>query len=162
MCNEFFELAVLESDRSRVKVDRINLTNLLMEFIAENEGVIRLAGLEPEINLPPKTVFVNADEALVRRIMGNLLGNVLKYSRDTFSLTLTEKGSVTVANPVSEHLPDTKMLFERAYRGSSARNGSGAGLGLYIVKLLAEKQGADVSASNDKGELAVTVVFESI
>lgn len=159
--DEFFELAVLESDRSAVPVSRINLTNLLMKFIAENEGVIRLSGLEPEISLPPKTVFVMADEQLVMRMLGNLLGNVLKYSRESFSLTLTEQGELTVSNPVTDKSLSAERLFERTYRGDSARNGSGAGLGLYIVKLLAEKQGAQVSAAVENGRLGVTISFKS-
>ena len=159
MSDEFFELAVLESERGTVCITRLNLTNLLMGFIAEHEGMIRIAGLEPEIFLPPQTVFVLAEESLVNRILGNLLGNVLKYSHERFSLTLSEDGAVTIANPVSDHIPEPERLFERTYRSDRARNGRGAGLGLYIVKLLAEKQAAEVSAAVQNGELAVTVHF---
>lgn len=161
MSDEFFELAVLESDRSPAELVQVNLTNLLMKFIAENEGVIRLSGLEPEITLPPKTVFVMADEQLVMRMLGNLLGNVLKYSRDSFAIELTEQGSVTISNPVSDKSLVPERLFDRTYRGDSARGGSGAGLGLYIVKLLAQKQGAEVGAEVKKGRLAVTVGFKT-
>lgn len=161
MSDEFFELAVLESDRSPAELVQVNLTNLLMKFIAENEGVIRLSGLEPEITLPPKTVFIMADEQLVMRMLGNLLGNVLKYSRDSFSIELTEQGSVTISNPVADKSLVPERLFDRTYRGDSARGGSGAGLGLYIVKLLAQKQGAEVGAEVKKGRLAVTVSFKT-
>ena len=162
MTEEFFELAVLESDRAEVVRSRVNLTNLLMQFIAENEGLIRMAGLEPDISLPPSTVFVMADEALVRRMLGNLLGNVLKYSRDSFALALGTDGSVTISNPIADSDVDTKRLFERSYRGDSARSGSGAGLGLYIVKLLAEKQGAEAAAFAENGKLAVKICFKAV
>ena len=161
MSDEFFELAVLESDRSAAALSRVKLTNLLMQFIAENEGIIRLSGIEPEISLPPKTVFVMADEQLVMRMLGNLLGNVLKYSCGSFSLTLTEDGKMIVANPASDRALVPERLFERTYRGDSARSGSGAGLGLYIVKLLAEKQGGTASAAVENGQLAVTVKFKT-
>ena len=161
MSDEFFELAVLESDRSAAAVGRVNLTNLLMKFIAENEGVIRLSGLEPEISLPPKTIFVMADEQLIMRMLGNLLGNVLKYSRGSFELALTEQGSVVVSNQIADKSLDPERLFDRTYRGDSARSGSGAGLGLYIVRLLAEKQGGSVGAAVKDGRLAVTVAFRT-
>lgn len=161
MSDQFFELAVLESDRSAAELSRVNLTNLLMKFIAENEGIISLAGIEPEISLPPKTVFVMADEQLVMRMLGNLLGNVLKYSCGSFSLTLTEDGRVIVSNPVSDDTLVPERLFDRTYRGDSARSGNGAGLGLYIVKLLSEKQGGTVSAAMQNRRLAVTVTFKT-
>ncbi|MBO4867378.1 MAG: sensor histidine kinase [Ruminococcus sp.] len=159
MCDEFFELAVLESESGIVDVEKINLTNLLMSFIAENEGMIRLSGLEPEISLPPKTVFVLGDTQLVGRMLGNLLGNVLKYSREYFTLTLTEDGCLTISNPISGNIPEPDRLFERTYRADRARGGKGAGLGLYIVKLLAQKQGAEVSADVSDDMLSVTVKF---
>ncbi|MBQ8967786.1 histidine kinase dimerization/phospho-acceptor domain-containing protein [Ruminococcus sp.] len=159
MSDQFFELAVLESDRDKAAIKRLDITKLLMSFIAEHEGVIRLAGIEPEIELPPKTVFIMADEALVSRMLGNLLGNVLKYSCGSFTLELTEEGRVTISNPVSGTLPDASRLFERTYRADQARSGSSAGLGLYIVKLLAEKQGAEVKAAAENGILSVTVAF---
>lgn len=161
MSDEFFELAVLESDRSGAELAQVNLTNLLMKFIAENEGLIRISGLEPEISLPPKTVFIMADEQLVMRMLGNLLGNVLKYSHESFALILTEQGSVTISNPVEDRSLIPERLFDRTYRGDSARSGSGAGLGLYIVKLLAEKQGAEVGARLENGRLEVTVTFKT-
>ena len=82
--DEFFELAVLESDTGKVRVGEVNITNLLMAFIAENEGVIRMTGLEPQISFPPKTVTALADETLLSRMFGNLLSNILKYSAKSF------------------------------------------------------------------------------
>ena len=159
MCDEFFELAVLESESGTVDVGKINLTNLLMSFIAENEGMIRLSGLEPEISLPHKTVFVHGDTQLVGRMLGNLLGNVLKYSHEFFTLTLTEDGCLTISNPISMNIPEPERLFERTYRADRARGGKGAGLGLYIVKLLAQKQGAEVSADVKDDMLSVRIKF---
>ena len=57
---------------------------------------------------------------------------------------------------------DTAQLFRRTYRGNPARSGGGAGLGLYIVKLLAEKQGATVEAVKTEETLSIMVIFEMI
>ena len=127
-----------------------------MQFIAENEGLIRLSGLEPDIVLPPKTVFVMGDEQFIMRILGNLLGNVVKYSCGSFRLELCIDGRLIMANPVPDgQVPDTEQLFERMYRGNSARQGSGAGLGLHIVKLLADKMQAKVYGETVENELRI-------
>jgi signal transduction histidine kinase len=102
---------------------------------------------------------VLGDTQLVGRMLGNLLGNVLKYSHEFFTLTLTEDGCLTISNPISGSIPDTERLFERTYRADRARGGKGAGLGLYIVKLLAQKQGAEVSADIKDDMISVRIKF---
>ena len=163
MSDSFFELAVMESDTSKAELKKLNLTNILMKFIAENEGLIRVAGLEPDIILPPKTVFAMGDEELLIRILGNLLGNVVKYSCGTFRLELFKDGRITMSNPVlGGEIPDVSRLFDRAYRGSSSRQGCGAGLGLHIVKLLSDKIDSEVSAEYCDGNLSIILKLKDL
>ena len=154
MTDSFFELAVLESSPDRALLTRVDLTAAMMEFILENEGRIRLAAIEPEIELPPRSVFVKAEPHMLSRILGNLLGNALKYSSGDLAVAVTEEGCVRFANSVVGTLPDPAQLFDRSYRADSARSGKGAGLGLYIVKMLAGKQGAGVKAELDGSRLS--------
>lgn len=52
---------------------------------------------------------------------------------------------ITFANQLRDtDAQDTTALFERTYRADKAGRGSSAGLGLYIVKLQAQKQKAEV------------------
>lgn len=167
MADDFFELSVLESDSSSAILKKINATNMLMEFIAENEAVIRERRLHPEIIFPERSIFVSADEVMTRRIFGNLLNNVIKYARASFIIKLhpmeNGKCAVTFSNPVEKTARiDTERLFDRTYRADKARTGGGAGLGLYIVKLLAEKQGAAVKAEMSDGMLSLSVIFDMI
>ncbi len=165
MADDFFELSVLESDRSPAELRRINMTNLLMQFIADHEALIRTNNLTPDIIFPEKSVFVKADEAMLMRMLSNLLNNVIKYAEGTFKIMLeAESGCViTFANslPLSQQF-DTEHLFERTYRGDKARRGNGAGLGLYIVKLLAEKQSARVSAAKESNMLYISISFDKV
>jgi len=167
MADDFFELSVLESDSSAAILKKTNATNMLMEFIAENEAVIREHKLTPDIIFPERSIFITADEVMTRRILGNLLNNVVKYARDSFIIKLEPidggKCCIVFSNAVGKtaHI-DTKRLFDRTYRADKARTGGGAGLGLYIVKLLAEKQGAEARAEIDDGMLSLSVVFNMI
>lgn len=165
MADEFFELSVLESDSGAVRLSRIDLTSLLVEFILDSEAVIRCRGIEPDIQLPEKSMYVMADESMLQRMLSNLLNNILKHARSSFELSLSLKGDKTVLSFSNELRPDesldTDRLFERTYRGDKARNGSGAGLGLYIVKLLAEKQNAAVQAIIRDNKLDINIVFDT-
>lgn len=162
MADEFFELSVLESDTSAVNLSRINATNILMQFIVDNEAVIRTRGLTPDIQLPEKSVFILADEQFMLRMLSNLLNNVIKYARAEFSIKLIgdeERCNIVFSNAVGYRQIEPERLFQRTYMGDSSRNNSGAGLGLYIVKLLAEKQQATAKAYLENGILRIEISF---
>lgn len=167
MADDFFELSVLESESTPVMLGEINATNMLMEFIVENEAVIRSHNLTPDIIFPEKSIFIAADETMTRRILGNLLNNVIKYARDEFFIKLEtlekNKCKITFSNRIERADDiDISRIFDRTYRADKARTGRGAGLGLYIVKLLAEKQGAKVEAVIENSMLSFSVIFDMI
>lgn len=161
MVDDFFEMSVLESDTTQVALSDVDITNLLVQFIVDHEAVIREKKLVPEIILLEKSVLVKADEQMLLRMLGNLLNNVLKYAKECFSISLEEEDRqalITFANDISNETEfDVEHLFERTYRGDGARHDSGAGLGLYIVKLLAKKQGMEVGAGREDGKLKVYI-----
>lgn len=167
MVDEFFEMSVLESDSGSAELMQVNITNLLMQFIVDHEAVIREKGLVPDINLPEKSVIIHADPQMVTRMLSNLLGNVLKYAKDSFGIRvdiIDEKDSshlrIAFENRIMQgDEPDVAHLFDRTYQGNRARTASGAGLGLYIVKLLADKQGAEVFAVTKDKVLSVGIIF---
>ncbi len=165
MADDFFELSVLESDYSSAKLEKVSITNELMQFIVDNEAVIRANNLEPEVVFPEKTVFIMADRVLLSRMLGNLLNNVIKYAQGIFRMELSEEGdscAVTFSNRLDNNrVIDTQRIFERTYRADKARSGSSAGLGLYIVKLLAEKQNAQVFAEVESDVLFIGVKFNN-
>lgn len=170
MVDDFFELSVLESEQTEALLCKVDVTKLLMEFLIAHEAVIREHGLRPDINLPQKSIFIHADEELLNRMFSNLLNNIIKYARDSFEIKLVEEEIKETENATTckviftNELLDNRdlkveHLFDRTYRGDKARTGSGAGLGLYIVKILAQKQGAEVYAQKDNNFLSMIIEF---
>lgn len=159
MVDEFFELSMLESDTSVVEVTEVNLTSLLMNVILEHELLIREHGLTPELSLPEKTMLVRGNEKLLERIFENLLGNIFKYAREQFFVSLVEEPDgcrVEFTNLIEkENTIDVEHLFDRTYMADASRHKTGTGLGLFIVKLLAEKQGAKVYAEKTDNMLTI-------
>lgn len=165
MADNFFELSVLESDSTPIHTESISAVNLIMQFLADSEAVIRNNNLTPEILFPEKSVYILADESLLLRMLSNLLNNVIKYASESFTLKLTDdetKAVISFSNRLEKGATlDTERLFERIYRGDKARRGGGAGLGLYIVKLLAKKQGAEVKAEIKDESLIISMIFKT-
>jgi len=165
MADDFFELSVLESDSSEIPLSKVSLTGVLMQFIADNEAVIRNCSLVPEVIFPEKTVFVPADEPLLVRMLNNLLSNIIKYAENEFSIrveAVKDKVHLVFSNPVKTENIDVEHIFDRTYRSDKSRSGNGVGLGLYIVKLLAQKQKADVRAELNNSTLKIIIIFNTI
>ncbi len=161
MVDEFFELSVLESDTQAVPLKQIDIVSFLAQFIIDHETLIRDKGLTPDIEFPEKSVFVNANEELLGRVFSNLLANICKYAKDSFKLCVSPKeGIVAVSNQVSPADEiDIEHIFDRTYRADKARREGSAGLGLYIDKLLMEKQKGSIKADVEKGRIIFTLYF---
>ena len=166
MVDDFFELSVLESDTTPVDTKLLDVTSFLVQFIVDHETIIREHGLQPDIQLPERSVMIWANEELLVRMLGNLLGNVLKHAQDTFQISMTTTTDsespmcgIIFANQSNNEDLDETQLFTRAYQGNRARSAEGAGLGLYIVKLLADKQRAEVFARKEENELQIGIRF---
>ena len=136
--------------------------------------VRRAAGHEPtpevSIAIEPSARFVRADEGRLEQMLRNLLSNARRHTppegritisstrhaaADSVQLTVSDTGSGIPA----EHLPH---VFDRFYRVDESRDRAtgGAGLGLAIVRRLAEAQGGSVSASSAGAGLGAAFTLE--
>ncbi|MEP6915398.1 MAG: ATP-binding protein [Acidobacteriota bacterium] len=126
----------------------VNLAALVTDCVRELGGRAEEKGITVHTTLSPATL--TGDEALLRRMLSNLLGNALTYTprsgRVEISLVKeSDRVIVTVADtgpgiPVDDH----ERVFERFVRLDPARGGAGAGLGLAIVRWVAEAHGGAV------------------
>lgn len=89
---------------------------------------------------------------LLRRAVRNLLENARRYSHGNITLTLARDGHMALIR-VQDHGPGVpagqrERIFEKFYRlpGASERSG-GVGLGLSLVRSIAERHGGSVHAA---------------
>ncbi|MCR5291833.1 MAG: HAMP domain-containing histidine kinase [Eubacterium sp.] len=163
MVDEFFEMSVLESDQNALELRKIDVPVFLSEFIIENEALIREKNLTPNISLPEKSIYIKADSKSLSRVFSNIFGNIYKYAKGGFDAGVeVADGScvITIANEVSnpEEI-DINRIFDRTYRADKARTAGGAGLGLYIAKLLVEKQKGSIEAKLEADKLKFEITF---
>ncbi len=126
------------------------------------EGFLPLAkAREKELVLQiEEGVRYKGDEGMLRQMVSLLLDNAIKYSsqRGRIELALGRRGrkiQLTVWNTVdSVDQRELSLLFERFYRPDSSRNSAtgGSGIGLSIVKAVAERHGGQVSVRSGDGK----------
>lgn len=123
----------------------------------EAEAVDRNIGLSVEIS--PELPAVLADEQRVGQVLGNLVGNALRYvpAGGRVKIAAQPNGALVeiAVSDTGPGLPETDLphVFDRFWRGekSRARASGGAGLGLAIARQLVEAQGGRIWASNEPG-----------
>jgi signal transduction histidine kinase len=173
-------------DRVRAASRRMStLINDLLDLsrIARSEltrGAVDLSSLAEEIvgelrsEDPARTVHVtiepgvvaNADRGLVRILLANLLGNAWKFTSRRPDATI-EFGAVSEHgirrffvrdNGAGFDMAHAHKLFTPFQRLHSEREFSGTGIGLAIVRRIAERHGGDAVARSSEGA-GTTIVF---
>ena len=148
LIGHFFEYSYLLSDDSELHPETFCLTDEVMECLAaavpqfEEKGIAVL----PEAF---GRVTVTADREKTVRIVQNLVRNCLQHSDGDVTVRVEAadgEARVWFANPVAH--PEevaAERLFERFYTADKSRRSTG--LGLSIVRLLAEQVGGRAFAS---------------
>lgn len=160
LIDQFFEYSYLTSAEPELHLEKINLTNLAIECIAMFVTQIEERQLSVSIE-ETGAVFVYADQEMCKRIMQNLVRNSIQHASGSIHVRLSVQqgyASLTFANAVTNAAnlePD--RLFDRFYTGSHHTSRKSTGLGLSIVRLLAEQMGGRASAVIKQSMLAVTV-----
>ncbi|MDR3644299.1 MAG: HAMP domain-containing sensor histidine kinase [Clostridia bacterium] len=158
LIEHFFEYSYLVNAELKLNPERINLTNLTAECLAEAVTLFEGNNLAVHFEQAPP-VFVMADREMTVRILQNLIRNCAMHSAGdvTVRLQADQKAVLSFENPVRDGSKiDTERLFDRFYTADKARS-STTGLGLSIVKLLAEQMGGSVGAAIREGLLEIRV-----
>jgi signal transduction histidine kinase len=111
------------------------------------------------------SVMVHGDRGLLTQMAANLLENSIRHCAPgaAIAMTLTREGGVPVLriSDTGRGIPEAERekVFRRFYRLETSRTTPGNGLGLALVKAVADLHGAAIELSDNGPGLRVTVRF---
>ena len=158
LIEHFFEYSYLLNAESKLNIEKINLTYVVTECLAASIDTFEKRGLMVHIE-ETAPVFVLADQEMLVRIVQNLIQNCIAHSASNIIVKIftMENAIISFENSMENATEiDVNCLFDRFYTTDQARRKS-TGLGLSIVKMLAEQMGGTVSASLQGEGLAIVV-----
>lgn len=132
----------------------------LYAAVAEDREVALIAAT-------PDTLPVRGDRALLQQAVANLLDNALKFTPPGSAVRLTaEREDTGVAIRVTDAGPgipevDRPRAAERFFRGETARNTPGSGLGLALVQAVMQLHGGELRLEDARPGLSATLFLPS-
>ena len=110
------------------------------------------------VELPDETLDVFCDPIWISEALDNLVKNALDHTQPGDTVTLSGKkiaGEICLQvtdNGSGIHPEDIYHIFKRFYRSRFAKDKSGIGLGLALVRSIAERHGGTVEADSTLGK----------
>jgi two-component system sensor histidine kinase BaeS len=128
--------------------------------VEQHAAAARKRGLTLTAQLPDVPVRIRHDPPRIGQVVGNLIGNAIKFTPPGGSITVdlaaADQGAkIEVADTgIGIDPAELPHIFERFYRGSRSNEarGSGSGLGLAIVRSIVEMHGGRVAVESRVGQ----------
>lgn len=145
-----------DSSVSRMDVD---LNRVARRVCTTMRPEVEARGVELRLEVSPTPVVVRANEPAVRRIMGSLIDNAAAHTETgwiALSVTADDAGHQFCVSDSGEGIPPEALskIFDRFFRGDTSRSRRAGrfGLGLAIVRKIAELHGARIEVDSRLGE----------
>ncbi|EPY2306426.1 HAMP domain-containing sensor histidine kinase [Clostridium sporogenes] len=165
LIEDLFEASKMSSGSVELNIEKIDVTALLKQSIAEFEEKIKNSSLKLKFKYDDKKIYANLDGKKTWRIFENLINNIIKYSQPNtrvyINLIETDTKIIITMKNISHYEMDftSDEIFERFKRGDKARNTEGSGLGLAIAKSIVELQGGNLNINIDGDLFKVIIEF---
>jgi signal transduction histidine kinase len=146
LVSDLFELAKLEANDTKIHSEPFSIGELLQDVVQKFRLLAEEKKVDIVTNIGRELPFVNADIALIERVLENLIDNALYHTPEGGSVSVVlsleqEKISVHVSD-TGHGIPESEKerIFERFYRIDQSRKGRSdhSGLGLAITKRILE------------------------
>ena len=159
LVDDLLDLNRITHDRLELRRSEVELSSVIQQAVEVARPLIDAAGHNLVVDLPAQPIYLHADRARLAQVFGNLLNNSSKYTRPTgqISLTATRTGNEVQVSVQDDGagIPTDKLdsifdMFMQVDR-SAAQSQGGLGIGLTLVKRLAEMHGGSIEARS-RGE----------
>jgi signal transduction histidine kinase len=156
LVRQLLDLANLQSGRAALAREPVRVPELLEDAVARFAVRAAAAGVRLETVLPGAVPALECDRDRLAEVLDNLIDNALRSTPAGGSITLAthaegdavELEVADTGRGIAE--ADLPFVFEKFYRGGTARDrvSGGSGLGLAIVKAIVEACGGRITAES--------------
>jgi two-component system, OmpR family, sensor histidine kinase VicK len=167
LSEDILDIARIESNSLTIHKSLFNLKDVLTLIVEDCRKQIQMDGREVKViyqqpNDDDDDIEVYADKERIMQVLGNLLNNALKFTKQGTITIHTEQSNDK--NQLTVKVTDTGLgiddaLLLRLFTKFATKSEKGTGLGLYISKSIVEAHGGKMWAENNSDGRGATFTF---
>ena len=157
LVDDLLQISRVSRGRIELRPERADLGSIVHGAVETSRPLIDKADHEIELDLPDYPVPIEADTVRLEQMIANLLNNAAKFTDPGGRITikaLVESSDAVISvrdtgRGISAHmLPRIFEMFTQGDTTPGAQPHAGLGIGLALVKILAELHGGTITASS--------------
>lgn len=168
LVEQMLTLARLDPDVAAEQLTDVNLSQLIQDVKSEFIKHAENKSISLTVEETDDDVIVSGHDSALAILLRNLLSNAINYSPKGSAITIklnTEKNNIKLmVTDTGPGIPaeERSEMFSRFRRGENAQYQQGSGLGLSIVKRIAELHNADIDVfDNPSGQgTCIAIIFK--
>jgi signal transduction histidine kinase/ActR/RegA family two-component response regulator len=169
LVDDLLDASRISTGKVHLRRARLDLADVVRRTVEDHRAVFARGGVDLALSVSGAPVWVDADDTRLAQVIGNLLGNALKFTSAGGHVEVSVRPDAAVASVavrddgVGMTAETLERLFDPFAQGldTLARSHAGLGLGLSLAKGLVELHGGTIQArSGGAGrgsELTVTL-----
>lgn len=163
LIDDMLDLVRIDSGAYELAADTLDVPRVLQACVRSADAVARQGGIAVSAAAAPGLPWLRGDERRLRRLLGHLIGNALKFTgaggRVDITAGRSDDGDMVIAvrdtgaGMAPEDLQCALQSFQQIDAGQTldARRAGGAGLGLCLCRAIAEAHGGTLTLESQPG-----------
>jgi CheY-like chemotaxis protein/nitrogen-specific signal transduction histidine kinase len=157
LVDDLTDISRIRREKLRLKKERVALASIIRTAVETSRALIDEAGHHLTLDLPEEPILLEADANRLAQVFSNLLSNAAKYTErgGEIFLTVRREGPEAVVSVrdtgvgiPADQLPHIFEMFAQVDQ-SLERSRGGLGIGLTLVRRLAELHGGSAEARSE-------------
>jgi len=157
LIDDLMDVARISRGRLKLKLDSVEAALIVSEAVESVRSLLDKTHRELSVSIPKESLLLRADPARLAQVLYNLLHNAIKYTDPGGKIRLTAErdGGEAVFRVEDDGLGVPPEMLESIFeiftqvKQTDGSLASGLGIGLSLVKTLAELHGGRVEAHSD-------------
>ena len=164
LLEELFTYTKLQNEIYEIVLEQQDFTKLVLDTLFSFYEQWKEMGISPKLHVEEGPAMVLCNDMGVKRILTNVLRNAMVHGDGTIEIVyeILPRGVLFQCynGCVAGEDVEVERVFERFYKGDSARGESSSGLGLAIARELALRMEGRMEAKMEKGRFFVEIGFD--
>lgn len=162
LVNKLFDYVKIADTEYKINPIDFDIVLLLKQLLIEYKHQFDQLNIRINALFPEKTYNIVADPNSMFRTFDNLFQNSLKYACTYLRINIEENSNYLIIKLENDtnKIFDINRISERFYKGDS-KNTDSSGLGLYISRVLVEKNGGKMEFYADKNKFIIKILLNT-